>query len=481
MIARKENASASSLGVFARWCTGLRFGDLPEEAVTAVRNDIRDALGCALYGSRLPWSRTMLETFLWDAAGAGRAGVWGTNARLPGTLASLVNASFVQSFELDSMHQLASLHAGSTMLPAVLALAEQGVPVVGQADGKAGGHGAVSGERLFIAMAVGWELGTRVALCGGPSLTKGWHTPTINGTFSAAAAAGVALGLDATRMTHCLGLAALQASGILAVQYGGDAKRLYAGKASQAGLQAALLAARGYSAPPDVMECAPGGLLPTFAGSDGSFDASKLTEGLGKSWAASGIGFKLYATCAPNLSSVDLVRGFQKTHGLRVQDVESISAHVGADSFHHVGWTYTPGDVTAAQFSLQYAIAVALIEGDAFVEQYRPELMADLRILDMVKRISIVEDPTITRQGRIARNSARLRVVLKSGEVLQNEVMIPRGNATNPASEAELHSKFERLARTALSPSRIEDISWELARLESVESVAGLAGMLAVG
>lgn len=454
------------LARFARWSAGLRLADMPADAVAAVKNDVRDALGCALFGSRLPWSRAMLEAFAADAPGAGPVTVWGTAARLPGTLAAMVNGACVQAFEMDTMHQLASLHAGATMLPVVLAIAEQ--------------RGKLSGATLIAAMAAGWELGTRVAMAGGPALIKGWHTPTINGTFAAAAAAARALELDAEQTAHCLGLAALQAFGILAVQYGGDAKRLYAGKASESGLQAALLAERGYKAPPDAMECAPGGYFSTFAGSDGSFSAEKLTDGLGAPgmpWAANGIGFKLYATCAPNLTSVDIMRGF-RAQGLRPEDVDAIDVYLGADSFHHVGWPYEPCDATGAQFNLRYTLCAALLEGDAFVEQYRRELLDDPRILALTRLIHIHEDEAITRQGRIARNSARIRVTRKAGGTLEAAAMVARGAAGNAATDAELKSKFERLAGTVFDAGRVQALSAQLERLETLPALGELLGLL---
>lgn len=455
------------LARFAQWSANLRLADMPAAAVAAVKNDVRDALGCALFGSRLPWSRAMLEAFAADAPGTGPVTVWGTGVKLPGTLAAMVNGACVQAFEMDTMHQLASLHAGATMLPVVLAIAEQ--------------RGNVSGATLIAAMAAGWELGTRVAMAGGPALIKGWHTPTINGTFAAAAAGARALQLDAEKTAHCLGLAALQAFGILAVQYGGDAKRLYAGKASESGLQAALLAERGYKAPPDAMECAPGGYFSTFAGSDGSFAAEKLTEGLGTpdmNWAAKGIGFKLYATCAPNLTSVDLMRGF-RAQGLRPDDVAAIDVYLGADSFHHVGWPYEPGDATGAQFNLRYTLSVALLEGDAFVEQYRQELLADPRILTLTRQIHIHEDPAITAKGRIARNSARIRVTRSAGSPMEAEAMVVRGAAGNEATDEELQSKFERLARTVLDGGRVQQLGNSLAGLEELASAREICGMLA--
>jgi 2-methylcitrate dehydratase PrpD len=54
------------------------------------------------------------------------------------------------------------------------------------------------------------------------------------------------LGLDERRLTHALGIAATQASGLRAV-FGSDSKSLHTGKAARDGLAAALLAERSFT------------------------------------------------------------------------------------------------------------------------------------------------------------------------------------------------------------------------------------------
>jgi len=92
----------------------------------------------------------------------------------------------------------------------------------------------------------------------GPAITnRGFHATGTVGCFGAAAACAHLLGLDADATARALGIAGTQAAGLKS-QFGTMCKPFHAGKASQSGLLAARLAARGFSSRPDLVECEQG-------------------------------------------------------------------------------------------------------------------------------------------------------------------------------------------------------------------------------
>lgn len=427
------------------------------QTVDRLKQSVRDAVGCSLYCSGLQWSRIIVEAMLDETAGAGTVAVWGTSYRLSPAAAALVNGSFVQGFELDDFHLTANMHGSSTMLPAGVALASH--------------RGGISGTELIAALAVGWEVGTRISVAGirGNALVRGWHTPTINGTFAAAAVAGRLLRLDPMRMYQCLSLAALHAGGLIAVQYGGMAKRLYAGRASQAGLYAALLANRGFTAPPDVFERRPGGFFPTFL-PDG-YDINALTRDLGGAHAADGISFKLYAACSAIHPALDAMKRLLVEHQITAIDIQGITVALGEFAYHHVGWPYRVESVTTAQFSIAYGLAVMIISGEASVEQYTEAMIRDPCVLALVARIRVVEDPAVSASDSAFRNAARLSVELVNGAVYEGGAQIARGNADNPATDEELATKFHILAGHALPVFQVDALAKVIDRLEQLPDV----------
>jgi 2-methylcitrate dehydratase PrpD len=118
--------------------------------------------------------------------------------------AALANGVMAHADETDDSHNASRSHPGCAVVPGALALAEQ----LG-----------IEGTRFLRAVALGYDVGTRVVLAmGGAEFSYGSSVSThsIAGTFGAAAAAACAAGLDARQMRWVLDYAAQQSSGIVA-------------------------------------------------------------------------------------------------------------------------------------------------------------------------------------------------------------------------------------------------------------------------
>ena len=64
----------------ASFVANLVYDDIPREVRQRIKLLILDALGCGLYGAKLPWSRILIDrlTQLDDSRGCG---IWGTDKR----------------------------------------------------------------------------------------------------------------------------------------------------------------------------------------------------------------------------------------------------------------------------------------------------------------------------------------------------------------------------------------------------------------
>ena len=100
-------------------------------------------------------------------------------------------------------------------------------------------------------------------------------------------------------------------------------KRLHSGRAAQSGVLSALLAERGFTGIPDVLEADFGGFASTMGGGDA--ELGRLTDGLGERWETEQIGFKIYASCAAAQTSLDVVRRLRAEHELAADDVLAVS------------------------------------------------------------------------------------------------------------------------------------------------------------
>jgi len=457
-----QNASTRGL---AQFVSSLSFDRIPAEVRERLKLLILDALGCALYGAELEWCR-ILRSMLSSLDKDSSCRVWGTKTRLSAPHAALANGTQVQSFELDDVHRAGVLHVGAVVLPALIAVAEL--------------RKNLNGKDFMVAAAAGYEVGPRVGLCMGPGhIGQGWHSGATIGVFAAAAAAARGLGLSSAKTVHALGIAGTQSAGLMAAQYGAMVKRMHAGRSSQSGLYGALLAEQGFTGIEDVFEAEYGGFCTTFSRSTDRFTLAELTAGLGEVWQTMGVALKFYACVASNHTTLDAVRALRAQHGFGAGDVERIVVHGSQVTADHVGWTYEPKGMTSAQLNLPFCVATLLLEGDCFVDQFRPGAENDARRIALAGRVEVRADPAITAKGARYRHAVRVEVLLKDGKTLRAEKETPRGADGHFASAGDIVTKFETLASHALPRPQLEALRDAVLGLEKLERAGQLAELLA--
>jgi len=447
----------------AAFVADLRFDALPSEVVEHARLLALDTFGCGLLGSRMPWSRVLLET-LRDVEVAGDALVWGTDARLSAPGAALVNGTAVHGFELDDVGP--GGHNGSVALTSALALADH--------------FGGVSGKDLITAMVAGIEVAARVQECVGrtPQVRFGFHGPGLLGTFGATAAAAKTLGLNREQVVHALGHAGQQAAGLMAVQHGGMGKRLLAGKAAHSGGLSALLASRGFTNVPDIFEREYGGFCSAFCGGQPVYDLSRLVKGLGEEWFTPRVLFKMWACRVPIHPPLEALRSLRRRHPLSPEEVERVTVWLDEGAVKAVGFPWTPTTVTSAQLNLAYCCAVFLLENDVSVGQFAEEKLADPRVLELAAKVRAVHDPALEGGPGLGRR-ARVEVRLKDGTTL-SAVGTVRGGAENPVTRADVEAKFRKLTHGVLDAAGQDRLIAACDRLDLLADSAELTALLEI-
>jgi len=168
-------------GELASFISGLRWESLPPNVRTSAKNNIRDVLGLAIYGSHdLPWGPSLASFAIEHGYGAAQATVAGYGKRTIPTRAALANGSFALSYLFEDYHAWAQTRPGAVIVPAALAAAEM--------------KGA-SGKSLINGVVAGYEVMSRVgnAINAGPARmahqAKGFHPTATCGVFGATAAA----------------------------------------------------------------------------------------------------------------------------------------------------------------------------------------------------------------------------------------------------------------------------------------------------
>lgn len=414
----------------ATFIASLRPADIPGPTQAVLNKALVDSVGCGLHGLSTPWGRIMRD-FALEQGGPPQARVWSGGEHRVGVAQSVLAAgTAIHGFDFDD-HSRAKIHPGAVVVPVVLALGE---------------HVGASGQQAMIAMAAGYETMNRVSQAANPGRTRmrGWHLTGTAGTFAAAAAASVLLGLDAATTASALGLAGTQSAGLWAFTAdGGMSKRLHPGRAAQAGVTAALLAQRGFVGPRMILEARDGGFL--FAMSDDP-RPGEITRELGTFWHTDFTCFKPHACCGSNHACIDAALRLTREHGIKLDDIARIVAGIPSVVQTQTGFPYQADSVLNAQMSLQYNVAVALLDGQAYLPQFAPERIVEPTVVELAKRVEIVVDDDLDALYP-AIYGGRITLILKSGEQHSLRVDYSKGMPENQMSSDDIAEKFMSLAR----------------------------------
>jgi 2-methylcitrate dehydratase PrpD len=450
----------------AEFISGLRYEDIPRQVIERIKLLMLDSLGCALYGADLEWCRILRGSLL-DLDQTRTTTVWGTKHKLSAPHAALLNGTQVQGFELDDVHRQGVLHVGAVTLPALIAVAES--------------RRKLSGRDFLAAAVAGYEVGPRVGLCMGQEhIGQGWHSGATVGVFSAAAGAARGLGLDADKTVHALGIAGTQSAGLMAAQYGAMVKRMHAGRSSQSGLYGALFAGAGFTGIVDVFEAPYGGFCTTFSRSTDRFKIGELSAGLGERFETMRVSLKFYSCVGSNHTTLDAIRDIRKRRPFTLGELEKIVVHGSQVTVDHVGWPYRPDSLTTAQLNLPFCVATLLLEGDVFVEQFKPDCVDDAGRIALSRKVEVVQDPAITALGSNYRHKARVDVHLNDGSVHTETREAPRGSEQSFASAADIIEKFRKLSRGVLSERQQTSLVDAMLGLEHLDDASDLIRLLAV-
>jgi 2-methylcitrate dehydratase PrpD len=416
-----DTSSTTISDVLAGHLAALRFEDLPSESVAAAKRFMLDTLAVAWAGSSAPGCAEAREVLL-EEGGRELSTVWAYGDRMPPGAAAFLNSMFGAALDFDSLGRDAPSHVYIVVLPAALALAERE-------------H--ASGRLFMAALVAGVDLMSRLgASCevhGTPH--KGWSYTCVHGVLGAAAAASVILRLDREQTRHALGIAYAQAAGTQqAFIEPSLTKRMQPGFAARSGVLAALLAARGITAPREIIEgqC---GLFPMYQPGD----VARLLHGLGTSFESGAFTIKKFPSCGCNHAAIEGALRLAREHDLAPDDISDIEVVISPFMNKLVGGAFEPDadPQVAAQFSIQYSIACAIVRRKFGLAELETSVVHDRDIGALLERVRVIVDP----DNRGKRGPMTLRMHSRSHGMLSCTVEHVPGSDEAPMTEQEIMEK----------------------------------------
>ena len=366
-----EAELTGGLVAFARALTPSSLGD---DTRRIARDCAIDTLAVAVAGAETPLVHLLLADLADEAAGStDGVAVIGHGTRLPPRPAAMVNGAMAHALDYDDVNMAIPGHPSAAILPALWALAER--------------RDITAPEAFETAFVAGYDFACRLGRVIAPGHYDGlgFHATATLGCIGAAAACAHLLGLDETAFAHAIGLAATSAAGLKSM-FGSMAKPLHAGRAAADGLMAATLAARGFTARTDALEC-PQGFCATHSPDFAPARAFETPDG---GFYIRANLFKFHAACYLTHAPIECARSGRTAHDIRPDRIARIVLRVD-EAVGRVCDIAAPRDGLEAKFSLRLAVALGLMGVDtARLETFGPATVSDPVLSALRDRVEVV-------------------------------------------------------------------------------------------
>lgn len=452
----------------AAFVRAARVSDLPAVVVANGKKSILDGLGLALSGS-VATSGELVRRHLADiGADGGGATVIGSDMKVPARFAAFCNGVGIHADDYDDT-QLAVAkdrvyglltHPTAPALPAALALGETT---------------NASGADVMLAYHLGVEVECKIAEAINPRhYQTGFHATATCGTYAAASAAGRLMGLDLDAMKRALSLAGSQSAG-LRENFGTMTKPFHAGRSSESGVVAAQFASYGWTAAGNILE-APRGF---FSAAGGGYDHAAISGKLGAPWTFAEPGVSIKPHPSGSLTHPGMTKMLELIRDNGIKGADVVKVRIGTNSnmpnalIHH-----RPRNELQAKFSMQFCMAILLIEGRAGLNEFTDEVVLRPDVKAMIEKVDFVVDARAEAAGYHLMTTY-IDVTLADGRTVSGMADFGKGSPANPMSYDEVAQKFLECAEFARwDMGRAREVVGMVAAFETLPDLHGLMALL---
>ncbi|MGA3085670.1 MAG: MmgE/PrpD family protein [Thermodesulfobacteriota bacterium] len=427
----------------ARFIVDVDSSTIPFECFEQAKVAFLDWLAVLMAGKDEPLVLKLIH-YAELMGGNPQATVLGHGLKTNVSLAALINGAMSHALDYDDTMAQFSGHPSVTLFPGLLALAE---------------WKEKTGLDFLKAYIIGLKAGAVIGACAGVEhYGAGWHGTSTIGRLASAAGCARLLGLNEQQTIYALGIAGTQASGLKRV-FGTMCKPYHAGRASQVGLEAGLLAEDYFTSAEDILE-----------GPDGFFQLLKgrLNEravaSLGKTWDTDKLAQKYHASCHGTHSAIEAVLHMVRKENLTVPDIKSITVRTSQTAIAIAG-KKEPKTGLEGKFSIYYCVANALLRGDTGMQAFTDEKVNDPEVRGLMKRIEVLPDSNL--QGM----AAKVEVETHSGQIFQGSNDILNEIPELEIKKEKVRAKFMDLCAPALGRKTSEDTMGSVLALEDFKNM----------
>ena len=415
--------------------------EVPKPTVEPAKTLILDTIGVTLAAAERRIGQIMTHHVAETPGAPATATVMGSGIKASPAMAALANGTLANALDFDE-----GSHLSTHILPAALAVAEQ--------------H-RLSGQAVLDAFILAYEASARLMqsidakrrLGRGPTHRGWWHVGVV-GPMAAAMTACRLLRLDRQMTATAIGIATASSGGFRR-NMGTMAKALHSGNAARAGIEAATLAQRGFTADPAIIESPLGFLQAVVQPEDR--DLAAITERLGRPYVLEGPQrIKRYPACNPGHPLIDAALRLVDEHAVRADKIESIVADLHTFSLLRP----EPWDDESAGFSGAFLIAAALVCGRFTLEELTDEAIHDPRVKAVMKKIGHVP----------AGRPETITVSLEGNRTVTVDVQ----PVSRLSAREDIRAKFRRCASAVLAQPALECLEAMILTLDQQGDIGGV-------
>jgi len=443
---------------FARYAIDLNYDLLPAEVVHQAKRSLLDALGCAIGAYHAP-GRIICEAFAEEAGGPEEATVFCSGMRTSALSAALVNSFLVRFLDYNDF---GGGGHNSDSIPGIIAVCERE---------------AATGRDLLTAIVISYELGSRAAPSSSwPSLmARGWTTDT-RGGLSMPPALGKIMGLTAEQIANAIGICASHSLPLNILDANREeyvmAKNLRFGWVVYDAIISCLLARRGFTGPPRIVEGDAGFNQVIY---NGEMDMERMVDFSG--WRILQTRHKSLCANGTTQGHVYATLAIVRENDLKPEDIASVHIRCGFREAHHTTafpMKKYPRNAETADHSAFYANAIAIKERDFGPDAFDPEKFTDPVVLELIEKITVETDPALPEHSY----EGFAEITTKDGRRFQRHVATPHGLGNDPLSDDELAAKFQKMAVKYMGAKQIQQIFDTVWNMEKITVVGELTKLM---
>lgn len=441
-----------------------RYEDIPEDVIHEVKRVLIDGIGNTLGGLSSDKGKYGVS-FAHKVGGTPESTLIGIGGKCSAPIAAFANAELLNGLDMDPIP-----HIPPIVIPSLLAVAEAKKS---------------SGKDFLLAMAIAHDVAARLNSVLGSvmmaSLEKYGKTPDVFGNsnenmLGAAIGNALLMKLDREQTAHALGISAYFCPLPVCRDWESTIPKSLIKYApvswcAQGAVQAAMIAAEGYTGNPYTLDSEYG--FPVIYCRENVWNPEKVMDGLGEKWAIRNTMYKPYPCCRFLHASLDVFYRLKEKYDFSATDIVAVRCNTGPFVAHPD--QYAIHNQVDAQFSGPYNIALAAFGYVPGPQWQDKKCLTDPRVLEFMHRVQMIVAPEYSALKKTQPGSfyARVEIDLKDGTTIQDSTDYPRGSNSGDCrlSDEELMERFRICAGIIIPDSKIERALDIIMHLENYDSL----------